>query len=308
MTLKTFTSAFAKYVNLDELVYDITLLALALFLRGLIVPQGMTIVDVLNPISGTILLLAVFFSVSYYMGFIQSRYIEALKERESAQNKVVALSMVTLIVMIIAVTIIFVRAFPDADPVFSMALVFGGLCMVASGIVGSSAKKEKGGCSLSIGVFMLSLIIIYFFISFYKCEDNPESILTALGIFAAGGAVLVLLFRLNVYVSDKIFDGKNKAGNAIIFILFNIIIPLMTALMLGFWQEISASGMIGVLQSTDVISIILSGVLFLTVISVRVLMALAPPYRIVNTGMGAVSFTVYIIILIKNITSIPGIL
>ena len=154
---------------------------------------------------------------------------------------------------------------------------------------------------------MLSLIIIYFFISFYKCEDNPESILTALGIFAAGGTVLVLLFVLNVYVSDKLFGGKNKAGNVIIFILFNIIIPLMTALMVGFWQEISASGMIGVLHNADVVSIILSGVLFLTVISVRVLMALAPPYRIVNTGMGIVSFTVYIIMLIKNISSMTGI-
>ncbi|OHD55448.1 MAG: hypothetical protein A2014_05145 [Spirochaetes bacterium GWF1_49_6] len=306
MTFKTFTSAFAKYVNLDELVYDITLLVLALFLRGLIVPHGKTVLDVLNPVTGTILLLAVFFSVSYYIGFIQSRYTEVLTERPKTLDRVAGISMVTLFVMIITVTIIFVREFPDADPVFSMALVFGGFCMVASGLVWSSAKKEKDGCSTSISVFILSLIIIHFFISFFQCEDNPPSILRALGIFAAGGTVLVLLFILNVHVSEKLFNEKNRAGNLIIFILFNIFIPLMTAMMVGFWQEIAAAGMIGVLHNPDEVSIILSGVLFLTVISVRVQMALAPPYRVINTGIGLAFFTVYVIILVNNISAAIG--
>ncbi|NPV00896.1 MAG: hypothetical protein HPY53_05915 [Brevinematales bacterium] len=306
MTLKTFTTAFSKYVNLDELVYDITLLLLVLFLRGMIVPPGKTLIDVLNPYTGTALLLGIFFSVAYYVGFLQSRYTEALEAHPVALDRVIRVSMITLFVMIITVTIIFFRMFPGADNALSMACVFGGFCMVASGIIWSSAKKEKDGCMMSISVFIVSLIIIHFFISFINCEDNPPSILRALGIFAAGAVVLSLLFVLNVHISDKLFGGKNKTGNVVIAVLFNVIIPLMTAIMVGFWQEIAAAGVIGVLHNGELINYIMAGVLLLTVVIVRVLMALAPPYRIINTGIGIASFTVYIVMLIINISSSIG--
>jgi hypothetical protein len=311
MTLKTVTAVFSKYVNLDELVYDITLLVLALFLRGLFVPHGKTVVDVLTPLGAALLLITIFFSVAYLVGFLQLKYAESLKDRPETLETVKGISVVTLIGMIITLTIVFVRSFPGADPVLWMACIFGGVGMAISGLSISVQWGEKEGCSVSIFIFLLSSLILYLFLTFLGAEMTGNEVVAssaepALARFGIAVIIFFVLFILGDIISAKLFDGKNRAGIAIKAVIFNAVIPLMAALMMGFWQEIAAAGLVGIFQNGDLLGFILAGVLFLTILGMRVLMALAPPYRIINTGIGLASFTVYVIILVDNISAAIG--
>ncbi|NPV00897.1 MAG: hypothetical protein HPY53_05920 [Brevinematales bacterium] len=312
MTWKTFTAAFAKYVNLDELVYDISLLVLALFLRGMFVPPGKTVVDVLTPLTAALLLIVIFFSVAYLVGFLQLKYAESLKDRPERLETVKGISVVTLIGMIITLTIVFVRSFPGADPVLWMACIFGGIGMAISGLSISIQWREKEGCSVSIFIFLLSSLILYLFLTFLGAEMSGNEVVAssaepALARFGIAVVIFFVLFIVEDIISAKLFDGKNRAGIVIKAIIFNAVIPLLAALMMGFWQEIAAVGMAGVFQKGDALGFILAGVLFLTILGVRVLMALAPPYRIINTGIGIASFIVYIVMLVINIGSTAGV-
>ncbi|OHD57339.1 MAG: hypothetical protein A2Y33_07600 [Spirochaetes bacterium GWF1_51_8] len=302
MTARGLGNTIAKYINLDELLYDLALVGTAIFLRGTLVPQGKNIIEILDPITGTVLLLVIFFAVSYYVGHLETRIGKAYDDKPDVRDNFVRTSMLLLFVMMVTLTIIFFRIFPGADPVLSIGSIFGGFCMVVSGVMASASKQDKQGCTNSISIFMLSLIIIHFFASFIGVKQDIEAnILRALGIFAIGAVALFGLFVLNVYLSEKLFDGKNRIGKAIVFILFTIFFPILSALSMGFWQEIAAAGLTDVLRNGDVFGYILTGVLFLSIIGVRVTMALAPPYRIINTAIGIASLAVYVVSLVSHV-------
>ncbi|OHD57340.1 MAG: hypothetical protein A2Y33_07605 [Spirochaetes bacterium GWF1_51_8] len=311
MTLKSFRESFAEFVNIDELVFDIALVVLAFFLRGMIIPPGKTILDILDPLSGTILLLAVFFSAAYFIGFLQSQYAESMKEIPEKYEVVKGITMITLFGMIFTLIFVFFTKFPKPEFILILVAIFGGISIAISGLSLSTPIGRKAGCGVSIPIFLISMLIINFLIGFYGIdpelmEENSELAYPALRQGGIGVGVFFVLLILTDFVTSKFLNGKNRTGNAVTFLIFRFIIPVMLALSSGIWQEIAGVGLLQMLSGGDFWSLILPIVLFLSVLGMRVLLALAPPYRIINTGIGIISFTVYLISLVSRLFVLPA--
>jgi hypothetical protein len=303
MTRKEFFGTIAKYVNLDELVYDITLLALALFLRGVIVPPGKTVVGILNPVSAIVTVCLIYFFVPVLLGALYLRFQPYKKKHPLPVGIVTFILFATAGVLYIAVNENLRGLGLLAPENMFIPYIAGVFLMPAGNMFGYSDMNEEG-CRNTAVMFSLITGISLFLLFFYFAELFGW--LLGTGIVLGGAGVYTLLLLGGLKLAKKLFNKESKAAGILRTILFGIILPVIIVLILGFWQEISIIGQTAGMNTGDIVPRVLLSLLLSGIIPLRIVMAAAPPYRVINTGIGLGSLALYIITLGSYIELLIG--
>ena len=301
MMLKTVTATFAKYVNLDELVYDITLVLLAVFFRGMIVPQGKTVLEILNPASAIVTVCVIYFFVSILLGSLYRRFSPYKEKHPVLINIVTFVLFATAGVLYIAINENLRGLRLLAAENMYIPYIAGIFVMPAGFLFGSSDNSSEGCRSAAVMISIAAGLAV--FISFFYFVEE-YGWLAGTGITLGGAGVYTLLLIGALYLSKKLFNEESKAAGVLRTVLFGILLPVIIAIILGFWQEISIIGQAAGMNAGDIVPRVLSSLVFYGIIPLRILMAAAPPYRIVNTGVGLASLTVYFFTLRSFIESL----
>ncbi|NPV00898.1 MAG: hypothetical protein HPY53_05925 [Brevinematales bacterium] len=303
MTWKTFTAAFAKYVNLDELVYDMTLVLLAVFFRGLIIPQGKTVLEILNPVSAIVITGLIYLFVSVLLGSLYRRFNPYKDKHPVLINIVTFILFATAGVLYIAINEN-LRGLGLLAPGNMYIPYMAGIFVMPAGFLFGNSDLSKEGCvtaavMLSIGAGIAVFILFFYFVGEFGW-------LAGTGITLGGAGVYTLLLIGALRLSNKLFNEESKAAGVLRTVLFGILLPVIIALILGFWQEISIIGQAAVMNAGDVVPRVLLSLALYGIIPLRILIAAAPPYRVANTGVGIASLTVYFVTLLPYIESLIG--
>jgi hypothetical protein len=293
MSWKTFTGTLAKYVNIDELVFDITLALFAILFHALVIPAGKTVVDILTPTTAVMLTLLIDFFVTFFLGNLFLRY-EPLFEKHTGIKK--------LLYVVISLTILFLYIGVPAN-MYKFELIssdnmmipfLAGLFLIIGAAFIGFDKDKGSGCGVMMAILSIPVLFGLIYLMLYIGEEMNNWFLGAVTLIVGlivYGVGIVLIGRLK----KTLFEEGSKGMGIVRIIVLGILFPLTVALMLGFWQEIMVVAM-GKSGGKDFFISVFTLILY-GVIPVRVLMAAAPPYRIINTGVGLASLSVYFITL-----------
>ncbi|NPV00899.1 MAG: hypothetical protein HPY53_05930 [Brevinematales bacterium] len=302
MNWKTISGTLAKYVNLDELVFDITLALFAIFFRALIIPAGKTVVDILNPTTAVMLTLLIDFFVTFFLGNLFLRYEPLFEKHPGVKN---------LLYVVISLTILFLYIGIPANmynfglikPDNMMIPFLAGLFLIIGAAFMGFDKDRGTGCGVTLAILSIPVLFGLIYVMLYIGEEMKNwflgSVVLIVGLIAYGVGIW-LVGRLK----KTLLEEGSKVMGIVRIVVFGVMFPLTVALMLGFWQEISIIAMVkngGTFGFNMIFNLVLYGI-----IPVRILMAAAPPYRIINTGVGIASLTVYFFTLQAYIESLIG--
>ncbi|OHD55451.1 MAG: hypothetical protein A2014_05160 [Spirochaetes bacterium GWF1_49_6] len=304
MNWKTISGNFAKYANLDELVFDITLALFAIFFRRIVVPEGKTIVGILTPVSALVLTLMIDFTVSLLVGGLYLRYEKTIEKHPAVKKIILPVIFITVLFLFLGIPAVMHEQ--GLLPLEWMIIPFiAGLFLILAGGSFGFSKDKKQGCITGAilfaipGLFGLIYALLYFGVDMGNWFAGIGIMIG--GIIAFAG-ILVLLTK----IAEKLFDHETGGYTLPGTVLFGFLLPFLIAVSLGFWQEIIAVNQVKTAEGgkefiQTIVTLIMYGI-----IPVRIMMALAPPYRIINTGVGLASLTVYIFTLQSYINSLIG--
>lgn len=220
-----------KRLNPDELLYDIFILVGILFLHNLIVPEGKTIIDVLNPTTAMLLITSLYFFISFYFVLLLQRL-----QKDTKHHPIffilVFINFALILGAFVAVPYIYLvdKGLFDEDSAFAPMFLGFVLMMPLSGILADS--------------------------KFLKRVSGP---------FVA------------------------KSGLTFLYFLIRILLPVIVALMVGFWQEIMIVCSFQEPSDKLIVPPFVFNLIFGGVIPMRILMAILPPYRLINIIPGIIT-------------------
>ena len=150
------------------------------------------------------------------------------------------------------------------------------------------------------------LVLINFVLILGAFGANPYIYLVDKGLFDEDSAIVPMFFGIVLLISFGIMSAyskivkdvagpfKKKSGSTFLFIIIRILLPITLALMLGFWQEIMIA--CSYLDASDkiIVSPIVFNLIFGGVIPMRIIMAIVPPYRLINIIPGIITLGILI--------------
>jgi hypothetical protein len=309
-------------INIDEFVFDILLIAGALFFRQTVIPPGNTIIDILTPGVLLPLLFLVCFTVTMVYGQLNRRYQTLTREKSFPRKIILILFIIISVYSVGSILSIFGKVafrFIGESTFLLCNLFFLPITGIIGGVYGhiedSEIKKVFTGIialtfSAVLGLFIVLKVhpVIHNLINRFVSEQFQGT---------AGYIVLIVLIALLIVsyvlmwpVYQKIFEAMIKDDRPRWRTIREILKHLLeSALLIGglfIIQEIMITWGIqeSVRKTGPEFSIV--PLFFFGIIPIRVLTLFAPPVRVINLIMGIGSAGLYIYMLINYLPVLQG--
>lgn len=281
------------YFNIEDLVFDLTLLLIFCFL-GFITPEGGILMDVFNPWVLTGIFIFMIFLAPWYLAGIYARYRER-RVLITGGNWLARLAFFTGFVssLIICFGIPVIILYGDHDiafEFFAMFIAVAGIIAVIMGWVFGTRYREDAEHpeTASSGLFSYFTVVMaiigpfggFFLVIAGLMNDSRAALVSGFAL----AAVYILISRKKS-IFDRIFSSD---------LMRFYIFPFMLCLMMTFAHEILYNLIVfrngGRTGSGLILSLVISGLL-----PVRVLLLFCPPVKAGNfiIGAGAFGFFIY---------------
>ena len=271
-----------KYLNWKELGFDLGVITL--LLAGAHLYDLSTLLSTNNTPS---IALAISFAIQFFIA-LQLADIASDYSRLNKQwlNKIIITTAGLVLLFLLMSPIAYfdkIGIFENTEG-YMMASIIGGIFLLLAGFMMGYADTGKLSQRLSMGAFVLG-IPFYFFAIYLALVMGMQyhSWLVGIGVFI-GGIVLVAL--ISMAISSAV--GKTTTmivQNSIALNISRFIIYLLFAIAFIWWQNINIGlfGYKGSAHISNVFILMLTGILPL-----RILMAFAPPQKIINLIIGVI--------------------
>jgi hypothetical protein len=301
----------SRWVNLNELIFDAVLTIIGLVVYRLIVPASGFLTSGIGFWPLFIIVLGVQFIVIVFFGSL-------FRQFEELTGKLTFLRVLIRIILFLAITGLYVlmplelyRIFSQTEEIqndFALA-VFGlmGYIMILGAITGFRLDQLKvikfilyvPGL-MTIGT--LPITVIYFF--------------TYHGILAGILSIVILAgVMFGVIVLKQHFENKKPTEKPALIRMKSVLliagIPILTVAALTVWQEMTLISTARAMANNNMAispENILPVLLWSGFIPIRILAALAPPYKPVNTVITLGAFYFYYTSLVSIIDKLSGVI
>lgn len=278
---------YKKYVNIDELIFDCSIIMLFLIINYFIIDDAPLVESINNVLLFLLLLITVFLS-PIYLSSINSRFY---KFRKNSLNKIIS-PISLLVTLSTSILIVYVMPYYLTEyyksgifySFFLINLFFGIIALIIGWHIGSKYEIERDDPTrISIGIFtylapllVIMPIIVTAFI--YEFSLNfPFSLLAG---------IIALIFSFNFL----------KTGNEIIekifrsLIFHDYIFPFFMASILTFTHEVF-SEIIFIKNKNSTTLVFLQSLIISGILPTRVILLLSPPRKIFNVLIGLCPLT-----------------
>ncbi|NPV03022.1 MAG: hypothetical protein HPY53_16735 [Brevinematales bacterium] len=300
-----------KLINLNELIFDIALTVIGVMVYRMVVPKTGFLTSGMDFWTLFIIVLGVQFIVVVFFGSIYRQFEEIAEGHGFVRVLINIILFVAITGVYVLMPLELFRIFEHMEnaPTDFSFVVFGlmGYMIILGALAGFRLDQIESLKYIlyvpgMVTIATLPIAIIYFFIN----HGVLAGILTI--VILAG--ILIGVFFLKKRLENK-DPSENKTVIRLKSVLYMAVIPILTVVALTIWQELTLISTARSMANNDLaISAenILPILLWSGFIPVRILAALAPPYKPVNTVITLGSFYFYYISLVSVIDKIAAVM
>ncbi|NPV00900.1 MAG: hypothetical protein HPY53_05935 [Brevinematales bacterium] len=310
-------------INPDELVFDILLIASALFFRGAIIPAGKSVLDLMTPwVLIPVLFIGAFVLTMSY-GQLNRRY-RTLTAEKSAPRKLAAVFFIILTVFSIGSLIAFFSKIAFLYVGEGVFILCGLFLLPMTGVIGAvyGNMEDAGSKKIFTGIILLTLTaviglyavfrlhpVLHGFVNGFVAEQFQGS--AGYIVLIVLLAVLVTFYILMWPVFQKVFDYFYSDGDTLWSKVREIIKHvLISALLIGsifIIQELMVTWGVRAAEMKTGPAFSIAPLFFFGLIPVRVLTMFAPPIRVISLITGAAAVGIYLYMLIAYLPQLRAI-
>ena len=288
----------SRFINIQELIFDIIIVITAYKLYSIVIPQGKTFISAFNEFTLLCVIMSIEFIIISYLGLLYDEIgvlfdtTVGLFLLKPFYFIIITGLFLELIVAVFLFDLVPLKQLKgDAEFVILLALTAPFLMSLLAGFSEDAIQGLKyffyvPGTLLLVAVPVNCFIIGYYSRWYWGLLSLPAMLLV---LFSP------LLIRL---LLGKIIKKEVKAVSVMKSVFSNLLFPAIVALALAFWHEIIFKAAIKT-QINNKMAVskgfMIGSLFFSGLLPVRLLMALQPPYRIINTilSLGAFGYFFY---------------
>ncbi|OHD57221.1 MAG: hypothetical protein A2Y33_07450 [Spirochaetes bacterium GWF1_51_8] len=295
MDKKDFIEKLVSLVNIYELIFDLTITAVSLIVYRLILLPGGFIFIGIEPLSGLFLFFGAQFFTALFFTAIYRRFTEIREDSKFVEGviKVVMFLGITGLYILMPLEIFhYIDRMPGKNSEFGFVILSLSGLLISLAVYIGTPKDDFPTVKYTIYVPMVVGVACF-----------PVAVFHVFASSVIGGIVFLIVTAGIVVAAVMIKNGIAKrkeplprlvtrTGSA--FMLFAL--PVLTAVAIAAWQELSlistvtgfTNNKLPVRHEDVIIMMTLGGL-----IPIRLLAALAPPFRIINLAVAVPAMYYY---------------